>query len=189
LITNGCINKKPALELLPFVDAVNVDLKAFTKENYRNILGGSLSSVKSFIETCFNLKIHMEITSLIIADFNDAKKETQDIIDFIGDLSVDIPWHISAYHPSYRWKDKAYQEADLHEIAARAYESLNYVYVGNVPGYNNNTICPACNKLLIERRDYETFVHGVTSKVVQGQKKSFCKYCGGPVPIQLAINN
>jgi pyruvate formate lyase activating enzyme len=186
LITNGCINKKPAQELLPFVDAVNVDLKAFTKENYRNVLGGSLSSVKSFIETCFILKLHMEITTLVIADFNDSKKETQDIIDFIGDLSVDIPWHISAYHPSYKWKDRPYKEADLKEIAERALESLNYVYVGNIPGFSNNTECPICNKVLIERQNYETQVHGISSKVIQNVKKSFCGKCENPVPIQLA---
>jgi pyruvate formate lyase activating enzyme len=185
LITNGCINKKPANDLLPFCDAVNVDLKAFTKENYQKILGGNLDTVKAFIGLCFNHKIHLEITSLIIADFNDSKKETQDVIDFIGDLSVDIPWHISSYHPNYKWKDKAYKEADLQEIAERAYESLNYVYAENVPRYSNNTECPICNNILIERENHEIKNRGVIGKMLQNEKKSFCKYCENPVPIQL----
>lgn len=185
LITNGNINKRPAHELLPFCDAVNVDLKAFTKENYHKVLHGSLDTVKSFIEYSFHQKIHLEITSLIIADFNDSKKETQDMIDFIGDLSVDIPWHISAYHPSYKWKDRPYKEADLIKTAKRARESLNYVYVGNTPGFNNNTECPCCNKILIERKDYETKIRGLTSKLIQNEKKTFCGYCGSPVPVAL----
>ncbi len=184
LVTNGCINKRPAHELLPFCDAVNVDLKAFTRESYHKVLGGSFEAVKAFIEYGFNHKIHLEITTLIIADFNDSKKETQDIIDFIGDLSVDIPWHISAYHPSYKWKDRPYKESDLKEIANRALESLNYVYVGNVTGLSNNTECPYCNKVLIERWDYEIQIHGITNKMIQNKKESFCRYCGSPIPIR-----
>ena len=184
LVTNGCVNKRPAHELLPLCDAANVDLKAFTKDSYHKTLGGSLDAVKAFIQYAFDHRVHLEITTLVISGFNDSKKETQDIIDYIGDLSVDIPWHISAYHPDYQWQNRPYEQVNLKEIADRALESLNFVYVGNVPGYNNNTECPYCGKTLIERRNYETSITGIKYKMLQNGKLSFCKYCDSPIPVR-----
>jgi pyruvate formate lyase activating enzyme len=104
LVTNGCILEEPAREILALTDAANVDLKAYSADNYRRVLGGELESVTRFIEVAVELGVHVEATTLVVPGLNDGQKETDACIDFLSGVSQDLPWHLSAYRPEYRWK-------------------------------------------------------------------------------------
>jgi pyruvate formate lyase activating enzyme len=132
LVSNGCINKEYADEILAFTDAANIDLKCFSEDKYKNILGGDLPAVLSFIENAFSRGTHIEITTLIVTGFNDTIEEARLGIDFIANISKDIPYHFSAYHPAYKYDAPATDRALLREIERLAKEKLAFVYLGNV---------------------------------------------------------
>jgi len=104
VVTNGCFCQDPMKELLPLIDAVNVDLKGYTPEFYKR-LGGDLDTVINFIKLAAKF-CHVEITTLIIPGENDGEDEMRDLSEFISSVSSDIPLHISRFFPSYRMTDK-----------------------------------------------------------------------------------
>lgn len=131
VVTNGCFCPGPMEELLPLIDAVNVDLKGFTPEFYRK-LGGDLDTVKNFIELAAGC-CHVEVTSLIIPGENDSEDEMRELSEFILSVSSDIPLHISRFFPSYKMRDKSPTELKkIYKLADIAREKLKYVYEGNV---------------------------------------------------------
>jgi pyruvate formate lyase activating enzyme len=145
-----------ALEMIaPVLDAANVDLKAFTAAYYKNICGAKLEHVQ---ETLRNMRLNgvfVEVTTLIVPGLNDDPSELKALAEFlVEDLGPGTPWHISRFHPTYRLTDRpATPLATLR--AARGIglsAGLRHVYTGNVPGdEGENTFCPACGVLLIER--------------------------------------
>ena len=132
LVTNGCCSKELGRELLRLTAAANIDLKCFSQEKYRNILGGDLAAVLDFIETAFSLGTHIEITTLIVTGFNDTIEEFDLCVDFIAGLSPNIPLHITAYHPAYRYDREAAQAELIQSFAQRAREKLSRVHTGNI---------------------------------------------------------
>ena len=151
-VTNGYINPEPLKKIAPYLDAANVDLKAFREKTYRDVCGGSLKPVLETISLMYSLGIWLEVTTLIIPGVNDSPEELGDIAEFIASLNVDIPWHISAFHPDYRMLDK--KPASLQtlleaEVIGRK-AGLRYVYIGNVTR-EANTYCPSCGMLLVRR--------------------------------------
>jgi pyruvate formate lyase activating enzyme len=132
LVTNGCVNKEYADAVLPYTDAANIDLKCFNENSYKNILGGNLNTVLDFIENAFSRAVHIEITTLVVTGFNDTIDEIEQAIDFIAGISKDIPYHFSAYHPSYKYKEPATDKKLLFEIEKRAKEKLSFVHLGNI---------------------------------------------------------
>jgi len=138
LVTNGCINKNTAEEILKLTDAANVDLKCFSSECYRKTLAcgikGSnlLQSVCDFIKLCFDMKVHLEVTTLVVPDLNDTKEELDKIADFIVSVNKDIPLHLTAYHPDYRWNAPPTDPAFLRNAAKEAGKKLTYVHTGNI---------------------------------------------------------
>ncbi len=160
LITNGYIEKEPLMKLIPLIDAANVDLKAFTEDNYKK-LTGNLKPVMNFIETLYKNNIHIEITTLIVTDFNDTLEEISSIAKWIGSIDKKIPFHLSRYFPSYRYNKKATDIKILDEAEKISKEHLYYVYKGNVIG-GQNTYCPECGNLLIERNGYDINFKGIT---------------------------
>ncbi|QQO08366.1 AmmeMemoRadiSam system radical SAM enzyme [Breznakiella homolactica] len=183
LVTNGCISEEPAREILDLTDAVNVDLKSFSETTYKNTLGGSLDCVLGFIRAARDLGVHTEITTLIVPDLNDSPDETGEIIDFIASLSPDIPWHLSAYHPAFNWNAPPTDPFALAEIARRAKEKLHFVYVGNLPGFDNETRCTGCGAVLVSRRGYRTEIPGLAADKLPGHKGCSCASCGKTAPI------
>lgn len=155
IVTNGYINEEPLLKLLPYIDAMNIDLKAYTNKYYNKICGASLEPVLETIKRCSN-KCHIEITTLLVSDENDSEKESQEIAQFISSVDENIPLHLSRYFPRYKMENEATHIEKLLKAQDIAKKYLKYVYIGNVQGIDNNTYCPNCGTLLIERYNYTT---------------------------------
>jgi pyruvate formate lyase activating enzyme len=134
LVTNGCINAEPAEEILDLTDAANIDLKCFSHETYSKTLGGDLDTVLAFIARAYEKGVHIELTTLVVPGLNDGEEEMDKAADFIAGISGEIPWHLSAYHPDYKWNAPPTNPARLKTLAERARQKLAYVYVGNVRG-------------------------------------------------------
>ena len=174
-VTNGYINPEPLLELLKYADAFNVDLKSFNKDFYKKIIKGKLEPVLETIkEISRHPEIDLEVTTLVIPGYNDTDEEMEKITDFLASLSKDIPYHLSAYYPAYKFTAPPTPVDTLERLKKIADNKLNYVYLGNVAG-PTNTYCPNCGALLIERYGYYT-------KIVN-YENGRCKECGVKIPI------
>ncbi|GBU28992.1 pyruvate-formate lyase-activating enzyme like [Treponema sp. R8-4-B8] len=132
LVTNGCINEKAAAEILKLTDAANVDLKTFSEETYKKTLNGDLRTVLDFIGLCHKTGVHLEITTLVVPDLNDLSDELGKAADFIASVSKEIPWHLTAYHPDYRWNAPPTDRDFLLRAAKEAEKKLTFVHTGNI---------------------------------------------------------
>jgi pyruvate formate lyase activating enzyme len=191
LVTNGCANAEAAREILSLTDAANIDLKCFSADTYSNVLGGVVpgenaasvfESVCAFIRLACSMGVHVEVTTLIVPGLNDTVEELDLCADFIASLGQ-IPWHLSAYHPDYRWNAPPTDPAFLKVIKKRAAEKLAFVYAGNISGDENNTFCPHCRAALIRRRGYQTDVTGLAAPV-DGEHFFRCAQCGEETPVK-----
>jgi len=189
LVTNGCINSEAAEEILELCDAANIDLKCFSEETYSKVLGGDLSAVLGFIRKATEKGVHVEVTTLVVPDLNDSEEELNACINFMASLKNGgeassgksaVPWHLSAYHPDWKWNAPPTRKEFLEKTAARARKRLEYVYSGNVVGEKNNTPCPHCGKILISRRGYSVDTSGLLLK----EDAYFCANCGKKAPIK-----
>ena len=170
LVTNGYINQAPAEQLIGMIDAVNVDLKAGTNQFYRSVCGGKIEPVKDFIKICFNNKVITEVTTLVIPGYNDDLANMKSVVDYIGGLSADIPFHISAYHPAHLFKAPPTPVQTIREWVKYAEQSLNYVYGGNIAG-EQPTLCKKCKSVLVQRNGYSI-------NIINLQKNMSCGICG-----------
>ncbi len=174
LVTNGFINRKPLNKLLPFIDAMNIDLKSFRNSFYQKYSKGSLSPVLRTIEISRKY-CHIEITNLIIPGLNDNEEEIKEMVDWISSLSEDIPLHFSRYFPCYKMDIEATPISTLYKARDIAQKKLKYVYVGNIWDEEaNTTYCGNCKKTLIKRIGYNIINVGL-------DKDGKCKYCGEKV--------
>ena len=160
LVTNGYINKVPARELLPYINALNIDLKTINDDFYRTEIGGSLDPVLDFIElsTAYS---HVEVTTLIIPGKNDSISEIEEISSFIAAIDRSIPLHLSAYYPTYRYTIPSTPESTIAGSLSAARKYLDYVYPGNTVSMDSNTYCPNCSSLLVKRTGYRTSIQGI----------------------------
>jgi pyruvate formate lyase activating enzyme len=157
-VTNGYISEAALKELQPYLDAANIDLKSFNDSFYRNMCGARLTPVLDSICLYKELGIWIEITTLIITTVNDSNEELQKIATFIHDeLGPEVPWHISAFHPTYKILDLPRTPVDTLRRAKRIglENHLQHIYIGNVPGEGDNTSCPKCGETLIKRINYQ----------------------------------
>lgn len=150
MITNGYINRQALEDLLPYIDAMNIDLKSMEESFYKRFCKASLNPVLKTIETAYG-KTHIEITTLIIDGENSDEDEIYNLSKFIAEISPDIPLHLSKYYPSNRMTNPPTKTETLIDLRNIAKKNLNYVYIGNVWGVDNNTYCPNCKNLLIKR--------------------------------------
>jgi pyruvate formate lyase activating enzyme len=159
-VSNGNATPEVLKFLRPHLDLFKVDLKAFKEETYRKTFSGSLQSVLETIEWLKKNNIWVEVVTLVVPGLNDSEKELKDIASFLVSISPDIPWHVTAFYPTYRMENRPSTDPYL---LKRAWEigktaGLHYVYSGNRPGEvdtTENTDCPSCGKLLVERRGYQ----------------------------------
>jgi pyruvate formate lyase activating enzyme len=155
-VTNGYMTTE-MLELFhPYLDAANVDLKAFREETYRHYVGARLQPVLDSLKKMKELGIWVEITTLVVPGINDNLGELREIAHFIAnELDPGTPWHLSRFFPQYQLTDLPPTDVDTLEAAQRIghEEGLKYVYLGNVGG-ESNTRCPDCGALLVRRRGY-----------------------------------
>jgi len=161
----------------PWLDAANVDLKAFRDETYRKTCGARLQPVLDSLKHMRELGVWVEVTTLVVPDMNDSEDELRDIARFIAiELGIEVPWHVSRFHPDYKMYDRGPTPEDT---LRRAYDlgrdaGLRYVYVGNVPGARlENTFCYHCGQMLIERRGFRVGRRNI--------RAGACANCGTPV--------
>lgn len=176
-VSNGYASTEAVDKMSGKLDAINIDLKSFSEKFYLEICKAKLQPVLDGLKYYFQKGIWIEITTLLITGKNDSAHELKQIADFIAGVSVDIPWHISKFHPEYQMRDvKTTTDATIekaYKIGKKA--GLKYVYAGNI--YNSklqSTYCPHCNNLLIER-DW-----GYTD--VKNGAKGKCVKCGFLIP-------
>ena len=176
MISNGFINADPLHELLPFMDAFNIDLKAFREEFYKLHAGAGLAPV---LETLMHLKEagkHIEITNLVIPGLNDDPEIFSEMIDWISrELGKYTVLHLSRYFPHHKLTVDPTPVDTLKELFALATRKLAYVYLGNVASHKGQqTRCADCGELLIDRSGYHTEIRGIAPDIK-------CKKCGSPV--------
>jgi pyruvate formate lyase activating enzyme len=178
-VSNG--NGTPeALDFLaPRLDLMKIDLKSFRPARYRE-LGGVLERVLETIEGVAARGIWLEVVTLVVPGFNDSPEELKEIARFLARLSPDIPWHVTAFHPDYRMRDRGATPPSTLLTAADIgkEEGLRYVYPGNAPGRVGNresTCCPGCGRLLVERVGYRV---GRVDLTPEGR----CPGCGETIP-------
>lgn len=132
LVTNGFITKEPLLELLPYIDAMNIDVKAFTASFYYDICKGTLDNVLETVAIAVP-KSHVEVTTLVVPGLNDALDEIGSLAKWLASISPEIPLHLTRYFPNYKMQDRPPTPREtLYKARDKALESLKYVYVGNV---------------------------------------------------------
>jgi pyruvate formate lyase activating enzyme len=171
-VTNGYMTKECLLMIKPYLDAANVDLKFFREESYKNICSGSLEPVLDSIRLMHTSGIWLEVTTLIVPGENDSEEELRDIARFIASVDKNIPWHISRFHPDYKFTGEApTPQATLKKASHIGKDcGLNFIYAGNVYGWGNDTFCPACKKLLIKREAFNVLEYNI--------KEGQCVFCG-----------
>ena len=164
-VSNGNGTPEVIDALRPWVDLYKVDLKGFNDRNYRQ-LGGVLRHVLDTIKMLYEGNFWVEIVTLIVPGFNDSDEELKDIANFLVSISPDIPWHVTAFHQDYKMTEPDNTAVStLIRAAEIGYNAgLHYVYAGNRPGHvgrYENTYCPGCGELLIERWGFRVLKHRV----------------------------
>jgi len=175
-VTNGYTTPEALRYIQPYLDAANVDLKSFSDKFYKNICGARLQPVLDALQEYKKLGIWLEITTLIIPTYNDSEEELRKIAEFIFQLGPEIPWHISAFYPTYKLTEPPRTSVFIlrkaREIGLDV--GLRYVYEGNVPGeMGENTYCYSCKALLIERRGFT-----ISQYYIKDKK---CPKCGANI--------
>jgi pyruvate formate lyase activating enzyme len=175
-VSNGYMTAEAVEAARPWLDAANVDLKAFRDATYRKVCGARLQPVLDSIAALRAAGVWIEVTTLVVPGLNDGEDELRDIARFLAGVGPDIPWHISRFHPDYVMSDRGPTPIETLARAAaigRA-EGLRYVYVGNVPGEGEATLCPACGAALIQRSGFSV----LRNRIGAGGR---CPDCGAAV--------
>ena len=171
-VTNGFMTREALDMVEPFLDAANIDLKSFSDKTYKEKIGGRLKPVLDNIIAMKEKDIWVEVTTLIIPGINDSKHELKSIAEFLVDIDMSIPWHISAYYPQYKSELPATGISiieDTIEIGKGA--GLKYVYGGNIRDSRyENTICSGCGDTIIERAGFKIISNNL--------KNGKCSKCG-----------
>ena len=157
-VSNGFMTPETVQTIAPYLDAINVDLKAFRDETYRKVCSGRLEPVLNTLELLVGLGVWVEVTTLVVPEMNDSSEELGDIAEFIAThLGVGVPWHVSRFHGSYKMQNRDATPLETLELACKLGKQagLKYVYCGNVTGQTDeSTYCPQCQNLLIKRMGF-----------------------------------
>lgn len=177
LVTAAYINPQPWRELCRYTDAANIDLKALSDKFYREICGAELQPVLDALVIAKELGVMVEVTNLVIPGLNDSDDDLQRLSRWIKvNLGAETPLHFSRFFPQYRMLDReATPPATLSKAREIAQdEGLHYVYIGNViTEGGENTSCPGCDRLLIERQGYQVLANNL--------QHGTCPECGTAV--------
>lgn len=173
MVSNGYVNSDPLNEIIQFIDAFNIDLKAFNNTSYKKLTGVSMHPVKNTLKQIAKSGKHLEITTLIIPGQNDSDKEMILQSEWIaGELGKEVPLHLSRYFPMYRRDDPATTPETLIRLFEIASERLDNVYMGNTQSdTGQSTNCPKCGKTVTIRSGYNT-------KLLNLDKDGKCADCG-----------
>lgn len=174
LVTNGFVNPEPLAELLPFIDALNIDLKSADPAFYRSVCGGALEPVVATIRACIDAGAHVELTNLLVTGRNDSDDAIRAVVDIVASIDPGIPFHLSRYFPCHLFTEPPTPVERLVTARRLASERLRHVYVGNVdiPGATD-TVCPECAATVVVRRGYSVDPSGLSG--------TSCRACGAPL--------
>lgn len=176
LVTNGYVNPEPLKEILPCIDAMNIDVKAFTDDFYQAKCKGRLDPVLRTVEMAAGA-CHVEITTLLVTGLNDGEEEIKELVAWVAGLDPSIPLHFSRYFPNYKMDLEPTPLETLTRAREIALEKLDYVYIGNAPRLDGaNTHCPDCGELLIKRTGYFIGTEGLAGRE--------CSNCGRKIKIR-----
>jgi len=157
-VSNGYLTPKAIETIRPYLDAINVDLKAFRDETYRRIMKARLEPVLTCLTALVEAGVWTEVTTLVVPGMNDSPQELKDIAGFLAtELGRHVPWHVSRFHGDYKMAGHAGTPVETLETACRIglEAGLKYVYCGNVPGHaDERTRCANCGKVIIDRMGY-----------------------------------
>jgi pyruvate formate lyase activating enzyme len=175
MITAAYISKEPLLNLCKKLDAIKVDLKAFSETYYKNIVNGELKPVLDSLVLMKRENVWTEIVYLVVPTMNDSDQEIKKMCQWITqNLGKDVPIHFTRYHPQYLLKDlppTPVRTLERLKAIAEA-EGINFVYIGNVPGHGaESTVCPSCKKTVVNRTGFK-----VNSLSLKNGKCSNCGY-------------
>jgi len=178
LVTNGIVEAEPLAELLPYIDAMNVDVKSMSERFYREHCAGQGLPARNTVERAFGQCV-VEVTNLLIPGHNDSDEDIGALVDWLAGISPEIPLHFSAYHPEHRFTAPRTQAETMQRAYELAKAKLRYVYLDNlnIPGVAD-TICPTCGQRVVQRRALRSRIIGID---VTGQ----CLQCGTSVSIQM----
>lgn len=178
VVSGGYINPEPLAELCSVVDAIKIDLKGFTPEFYSAVCGSSLAPVLQAIKTVAASGCHLELVNLVVPGYNDDTTTIRAMCRWIKEnLGDTIPLHFTRFHPDYQLQNAPVTPiATLKRAIAIARRmGLKFVYIGNVPGdEDENTRCPNCGRTLIQRQGFSV----VKNEIVNGR----CRFCGARIP-------
>lgn len=174
-VSNGYMTRDAIDFAGEWLDAINVDLKAFSDEYYRSLCGSRLQPVlDSIAYIARQTKIWIEITTLLLPGRNDSEEELKKLADWlVAEAGPDVPWHVSRFYPQYKYTDSAPTPLESMQRAERIGRAagLRYVYLGNIAGTDSeNTRCYRCGRMLIERMGYHIAANHI--------KDSKCPQCG-----------
>ena len=179
-VTNGYINEEPLKKFAPYLDAMNIDVKSMSEEFYHKICGGRLSPVLKTVKLAKKLGIHIELTYLIITGHNDKEGDIKEFCEWVSnEIGSETPVHLSRFYPHYKMRDVAPTPmGTMLKAYSIAKKKLDYVYLGNVMhGNYENTYCPKCKTLLIERHNFFVEKYNL--------EDSKCPKCGNRIPVKL----
>jgi pyruvate formate lyase activating enzyme len=175
LVTNGFIEEEPLQKLLPFVDAMNIDLKSLDEEFYKRVCKAKLESVQRTIRQSIAAGVHVELTHLLVTSWNDREEPLTKLVKWIAEVDPELPLHLSRYFPHYNYHEPATSESFMRTALQIARQELKFVYLGNIAEEDGaNTYCPDCGTLIVERWGYRT-------SVVKLQDNA-CANCGRKLP-------
>ena len=177
LVTNGYLEQEPLKQLLPFIDAVNLDIKSIEDSFYKKLCGARIQPVLEYAKTA-KKECLIEVTNLIITGENDSRENLEGLVDFVAkELGRDTPIHFSRYHPDFQF-DAPPTPVETLELAYQvASQKLDYVYVGNVWTSSwDSTYCPQCKKVVVDRSGYR--INAINLK-----NDSLCASCGAKVAV------
>jgi len=177
-VSNGYASPDVLEYLRPWVDAYKIDLKAMRPETYRR-LGARLEPVLETIRRAVDLGFWVEVVTLVVPGMNDSADELRRMAEFLAGVSLDMPWHVTAFHPDYRHLDAESTPASTIQSAAEtgAAAGLRYVYSGNLAGTGEweDTRCPSCRVALVRRRDLRWTGRRIVERHLAGGR---CPDCG-----------
>ncbi len=177
IVTNGFLEEQPFKLLTQYFSAMNIDLKSFNPDYYRKVLGGERDVVMENIRTAYEAGVHVEVTNLIVPGDNDSAKEMEELTTWLASVSRSIPLHISRYYPNYKYDLPPTDLDKMEELYQVAKEHLDYVYVGNVPGMHEDTVCPECGQTVIKRDGYNVEIVGL-------DENGKCTNCGHKIAVR-----
>ncbi|HAX92696.1 MAG TPA: AmmeMemoRadiSam system radical SAM enzyme [Bacteroidales bacterium] len=176
MVSNGYVNRDPLNEMLKFIDAFNIDLKAFNEAFYSRLTGAGLEPVKESLKAISKAGRHLEITTLVIPGKNDSVDEMESQAEWIaGELGDETPLHLSRYFPMFKRDDPSTPQETLTRLYEAASKRLKYVYLGNTRGESGQyTLCSKCGTIVTKRSGYSIMLTNLS-------ETGSCKKCGFPV--------